>query len=143
MQTTATAPVPPSRSHRCRPPDCPALASFSARWLAAEVVRSSMIAMITIARPLTKALPTSRLCNAWVTGWPSPGPLINAAIVAIDRAAIMHWLMPTMIVRFAIGSSTRRSTWMLVDPIDRLASIVVGETVRIPCAVIRTSGGSA
>ncbi len=102
-----------------------------------------MIAMITIAMPLTKALPMSRLCNACATGWPRPGPLIRAAIVAIDSAAMVHWLSPTMIVRLAIGSCTLINVCQGLDPIDRLASITVGDTLRRPCAVIRTSAGSA
>ena len=64
-------------------------------------------------------------------------------MVAIDSAAIMHWLMPTTIVRWAIGSCTWRSSWPRVSPIERAASIVVGETERMPCSVIRISGGSA
>ena len=37
-------------------------------------------------------------------------------MVAIDSAAIMHWLMPTTMVRRAIGSCTWRSIWRLVRP---------------------------
>ena len=76
------------------------------RSLAAVVVRSSMIAMTTIARPATEAAPTLRTCSAETTGLPRPGPLTRAAMVAIDSAAIMHWLMPTTMVRRAIGSCT-------------------------------------
>ena len=46
----------------------PLRVATSARSLAAVVVRSSTIAMITMAMPLTKALPMSRLCSAWATG---------------------------------------------------------------------------
>ena len=35
-----------------------------------------------------------RVCSAETTGLPSPGPLTRAAMVAIDRAAIVHWLTP-------------------------------------------------
>ena len=112
------------------------------RSLAAVVVRSSMIAIATMARPATDAAPTFWICRADTTGLPRPGPFTRAAIVAIDRAAIMHWLMPTTMVRRAIGSCTCRSIWPRVSPIDRAASTVVGETVRMPCSVIRTSGGS-
>ena len=76
------------------------------RSLAAVVVRSSMIAITTIARPATEAAPTLRTCRAWSTGLPRPGPLTRLAMVAIDSAAIMHWLMPTTMVRLAIGSCT-------------------------------------
>ena len=96
------------------------------RSLAAVVVRSSMIAMITMARPATDAAPTLRICSAETTGLPRPGPLTSAAMVAIDSAAIVHWLTPTMIVRRAIGSCTWRSICDRVSPIDRAASTVVG-----------------
>ena len=64
-------------------------------------------------------------------------------MVAIDSAAIMHWLMPTTMVRLAIGSCTLRSIWPRVSPIDRAASTVVTDTERSPCSVIRTIGGKA
>ena len=76
------------------------------RSLAAVVVRSSMIAMKTMASPATEAAPTFSVWSAATTGLPSPGPLTRAAMVAIDSAAIMHWLMPTTMVRRAIGSCT-------------------------------------
>ena len=78
-----------------------------------------------------------------MTGLPRPGPSISAAMTAIESAAMMVWLSPTMIVRRAIGSCTLRSSWLPVDPSEVVASMVVGETVRRPCAEIRTSGGSA
>ena len=65
-----------------------------------------MIAIRTIPSPATDAAPTFWLCSALVTSLPRPGPLTSAAIVAIDSAAIMHWLMPTTMVRRAIGSCT-------------------------------------
>ena len=83
------------------------------------------------------------ICRAAFTGFPSPGPLTSAAMVAMESAAIMLWLIPTTMVRLDIGSWTWRSIWRLVSPIERAASIVVSGTVRIPCSVIRTSGGSA
>ncbi len=99
-----------------------------------------MIAMTTISRPLTKAAPMSRLCSAWTTGPPRPGPSTSAAIVAIDSAAIVHWLSPTTIVRRAIGSCTLRSFWPLLLPRESAASSVPSETVRMPWAVMRISG---
>ena len=121
----------------------PARVATSARWLAAVVVRSSTIAMITMAMPLTNASPMSRLCSACATGWPRPGPLIRAAIVAMDSAAMVLWFNPTTIVRRAIGSCTVRRICQRLVPIDRTASMVVGETLRMPCAVMRAIGGSA
>ena len=64
-------------------------------------------------------------------------------MVAIDSAASVHWLMPSTIVRRAIGSWTRRSSCRRVTPSESAASTVVGETDRMPCSAIRTSGGRA
>src|SRR3954471_17288081 len=87
--------------------------------LAAVVVRSSIIAITTIARPATDAAPTLRIWRAATTGLPGPGQLTRGWIVAIDSAAMVHWLMPTTMVRRAIGSSTWRSIWEDVSPIER------------------------
>ncbi len=73
-----------------------------------------------------------------MTGCPRPGPLISAAIVTIDSAAIVVWLSPTMIVRRAIGSCTLRRVCQLVEPIEFAASTLVGDTVRRPWAAMRT-----
>ena len=62
------------------------------------------------------AAPTLRICSAETTGLPRPGPLTRAAMVAIDSAAIVHWLTPTTIVRRAIGSCTWRSIWRPGQP---------------------------
>ena len=102
-----------------------------------------MIAISTIAMPATEAAPMFCTWSAATTGLPRPGPLTRAAMVAIESAAIMLWLMPTTIVRFAIGSWTWRSICRLVRPIDRAASMVVAGTDRMPCSVILTSGGKA
>ena len=116
---------------------------FSVRSLAAVVVRSSMIAVKTISRPATEAAPTLRICSAALTGLPRPGPLTSAAMVAMHRAAIIDWLMPTTMVRLAIGSWTWRSICRLVRPIELAASMVVSGTERMPCSVMRTIGGRA
>src|SRR6478736_9344151 len=75
----------------------------STRSLAAVVVRSRMMANSTIARPALNAVPTSWVDNAWITTWPRPGAAISAAIVTIASAAMMVWLMPSTMVRLAIG----------------------------------------
>ena len=64
-------------------------------------------------------------------------------MVAIESAAIMHWLMPTTMVRLAIGSCDLAQHLALVSPMERAASTVVGETLRMPCSVIRMIGGRA
>ncbi len=78
-----------------------------------------------------------------MTGLPRPGPSTNAAIVAIDSAAMMVWLTPTMIVRLASGSWTLRNICPRLVPSDSIASTVSDETVRMPCALMRMTGGSA
>ena len=83
-------------------------AEASARSPAAVVMRSSMMASRTMQSPATKACPTLRICSALRTGIPSPGPLIRAAMTAIERAAIVVWFSPTKIVRRAMGSCTFR-----------------------------------
>src|SRR3954454_3174707 len=105
-RTAVTTPAATRTSRRRQAWDRPDRASASPRSLAAVEVRSRTIARMTISRPPTKAPPMSRLSSDWTTGWPSPGPSMRAAIVAIDRAAIVHWLSPTTIVRRAIGSWT-------------------------------------
>ena len=53
------------------------------------------------------------------------------------------WLTPSTIVRRDIGSRTLVSVCARVEPSDSAASTVVRGTERIPCAVIRTTGGIA
>ena len=84
-------------------------ATFSARSLAAVVVRSSMTAITTMSAPGTNAAPTSLIRRPASTGLPRPGPSTNAARVAIESAASVVWLSPTMIVLRAIGSCTLSS----------------------------------
>ncbi len=43
-------------------------------------------------RPATKARADVEDLQRLETGWPSPGPSISAAMVAIDSAAIVVWL---------------------------------------------------
>ena len=102
-----------------------------------------MTAITTISMPGTNAPPTSFLNSAESTGWPRPGPSTNAAIVAIDSAAMIVWLRPTTMVLRAIGSCTLRSRCKLVCPAESVASIVVVDTVRMPWPAIRMIGGSA
>ena len=65
------------------------------------------------------------------------------AMVAMDRAASVVWLRPTMMVLRAIGSCTLSSRCQYVWPAESVASIVVVETSRMPKPAIRTSGGTA
>ncbi len=89
------------------------------------------------------AVPTSSVCNAFTTVLPRPGASISAAIVTIDSAAMIVWLMPRTMVLRAEGSSTLTSVCFCVAPRDSLASTVLRGTVRMACAVIRIAGGAA
>ena len=99
--------------------------------------------MITIARPALKAVPTSWVDSAWITTWPSPGAAISAAMVTIASAHMMVWLIPSTMVRLAIGSSAPRNAWNRVAPSDSTASRVSSGTARMPWAVSRMTGGTA
>ena len=99
--------------------------------------------MITIARPALNAVPTSWVDNAWITTWPRPGAAISAAMVTIASAAMMVWLMPSTMVRLAIGSSAPNNSWDRVAPSDSTASRDSEGTDRMPCAVSRMTGGAA
>ena len=72
--------------------------------IAAEVLRSSMMAINTTAIPATKPPPTSRMMRASITGLPNPGAPIKAAITTKDSAAITVWFIPKIIVREDMGS---------------------------------------
>ena len=125
MQTRTTAPPTPRTSWRVRPIRPMPREASSARSLAAVVARSSMIAMATISRPGTIAPPTSLRTSARRTGLPRPGPSTYDAMIAIDSAAIVVWLSPTMMVLRAIGSCTLVSRCHQVWPTESVASIVV------------------
>ena len=64
-------------------------------------------------------------------------------MVAIERAAMIVWFSPTMMVGRAIGSCTLRSRCQADWPAESVASTVVGETERMPWAAILISGGRA
>ena len=84
------------------------------------------MAMITIARPASKARPTLLIWRALRIVLPRPGPSMSEVITTIERAIMIVWLMPRMIVRRAIGSWTFVRSWRPVDPSDVAASTVVG-----------------
>ena len=72
--------------------------------IAADVLRSNIIAISTTAMPATNPSPTFRIIKASITGLPSPGAPISAAITTKESAAITVWLTPIIIVRDDIGS---------------------------------------
>jgi hypothetical protein len=106
-------------------------------------VRSSITAITTMSRPGTKAVPTSLIFSPSRTGWPRPGPSTKEAMVAIESAAMIVWLSPTMIVLRAIGSCTFTRRCQGDWPAESVASIVVGDTDRIPWPAMRMIGGRA
>ena len=53
-------------------------------------------------------------------------------MIAIDSAAIVVWLSPTMMVLRAIGICTLRSRCHVVCPAESVASIVVSDTALMP-----------
>ncbi len=53
-------------------------------------------------------------------------------MIAIDSAAMVVWLSPTMMVLRAIGICTLRNRCHQVWPAESVASIVVGETALMP-----------
>ena len=86
-----------------------------------------------------KAVPTSSDCSALTTVWPSPGASISAAMVTIDSAAMMVWLIADH--DGALGhrqqhldaASARRVEPERRPPPRRSSR----GTCRMPCAVIR------
>src|SRR5690625_5856560 len=65
------------------------------------------------------------------------------AITTIDKANITVWLIPAIIVSFAIGNSTLKSFCEPVLPNASDASTNSSETCLIPKLVKRTVGGVA
>jgi hypothetical protein len=61
----------------------------------------------------------------------------------MESAAMIVWLTPTMMVRFAMGSWTLRSIWARLVPRESIASMVCPDTDRMPCALILMTGGRA
>ena len=114
-----------------------------ARSPAPLVSRSKTTAMITIASPASNAAPTSTCWSARMMSLPRPGASTSTVITTIERAIINVWLIPRMRVGRAMGSWTLRRIWDSVDPRALAASTLVGETPRIPRAVIRIAAGIA
>ena len=117
----------------------------SLRTLAAVVIRSSMIAMITIARPATKAVPTSRLCRA-----SDDRPAQAGAVDERGDGGHRQGSHVRLVDADDDGPAGHRQLHLAQQlPLRRrrasvAASIGRSETPsRCPCAVIRISGGMA
>jgi len=70
-------------------------------------------------------------------------PAMSAAMVTMDRAAMVLWLIPMTMVRRAIGNCRARSRCRPVVPSESEASRVFSGMPRMPCAVSRITGGAA
>jgi len=88
--TDTTARIPPTISVILFVLICFSVAGTNESWrlAAALVLRSSKIAKKTTAKPATKPCPTFRIIKASITGLPSPGAPIRAAITTNETAAI-------------------------------------------------------
>ena len=77
---------------------------FSLGAPSADVTRSRKIARKTIDRPASVPLAILIFASAETTSWPSPSAPTIPAMTAMDRASMMTWLTPAMIVGMARGS---------------------------------------
>ena len=102
-----------------------------------------MMAKTTKANPLTNPEPTWARCKDCKTPRPKPGAPIIEAITTIDKANIVVWLIPAMMVFLAKGNSTLTNFCQPVLPKESAASTKSLDTPRIPKFVIRTVGGNA
>ena len=66
---------------------------------------------------------------------------MSAAMTTNESAAIIVWLTPRAIVRFAIGNCTFVSNCQRVEPIEVAASIGPAFKLRIACEVMRIAIG--
>src|ERR671916_67730 len=101
------------------------------------------MAIITIPRPPMNALPTSSWLRPRTTVSPRPPDPTSAAMTTIERASMITWLTPAMIVGRACGSSTLRSVCQGVAPKAWAASTVFCGTCLMPSNVSLTAGGAA
>ncbi len=77
------------------------------------------------------------------TSSPRPRAPIIEAMTTIDRAIMVVWLMPAMMLGSASGSCTPNSCWRRLAPKAVMASITSRSTWRMPRSVRRISGGAA
>src|SRR2546430_8516119 len=119
------------------------LTPFVLRVVTLRVTRSRIMAMITIARPPTKPVPTSSWLNPATTTAPRPPPPMSAAMTTIESASMITWLTPAMIVGSASGSSTLIKVCPGVAPKAWAASTVSRGTCWMPSMVSRMAGGMA
>lgn len=101
-----------------------------------------MTATITMPMPASKPAPAS---SRWIdcqTARPNPPAPIIAAITTMERASIMVWLTPAMMVGSASGNCTLNSFWVAELPKASEASTSSLGTLRMPSAVSRITGAT-
>lgn len=106
-------------------------------------MRSITTARMTIARPASRPLPTFSVWMPTSTSSPSPRAPIIEAITTIDRAIMVVWLIPAMMLGRASGNCTPNSCCQRLAPKALTASITSLSTWRMPRSVRRISGGAA
>src|SRR5680860_810541 len=106
-------------------------------------MRSRKIARITTASPPSKPRPTWSLVIPRITTAPSPPAPTIPAITTIDRANMITWLTPAMMVGRANGICMRVSICSGDDPNASPASTTSLSTCLIPNSVSLTAGGMA
>src|SRR5660398_230702 len=103
-------------------------------------MRSRKIARITTASPPSKPRPTWSLVIPRITTAPSPPAPTIPAITTIDRANMITWLTPAMMVGRANGICMRVSICSGDDPNASPASTTSLSTCLIPNSVSLTAG---
>ncbi len=98
---------------------------------------------MTTAIPLSAARPTWSWVIAAYTFSPRPPAPAIPPMTTIDRASMMTWLIPAMIVGRASGSCTRVRVCLGEVPKASAASTSSLSTWRMPSSVMRTPGGIA
>ena len=108
-----------------------------------SVMRSSMMANRTTARPDSKPRPIS---SRWIlarTSLPKPPAPTIEAMMTMDKDIMMVWLIPAMMEGKAPGICTLNSTCAGVQPKVIPASTCSLLTCRMPRLVSLTTGGIA
>ena len=102
-----------------------------------------IMAISTMLKPAMTLFPGSCCCRARKTSSPRPLAPTNEAMTTIERANMVVWLIPAIIVGRATGTCTLNNNWEGVAPKERAASTISGETCLIPRLVSRMAGGTA
>ena len=106
-------------------------------------MRSSAMAMTTMASPASTPPPMSRRRSAVSTSKPRPpAPIIEAMITMLSES-MMTWFTPTISDGMAVGTCTFQSIWRGRQPDMRPASMISVGTAVNASVVTRTIGGMA